>query len=77
METIIKLSPNELNAGLLDKIRNFIGDKQNINISISFKEMEEDYATVLNRSIQQVEGNDIISFSMEDFMKYKPIAGNS
>ena len=76
METIIKLSPNELNVGLLDRIRNFIGEKQNVNITISFKETEEDYASVLNRSIQQTENNDLISFSMEDFMEYKPTASN-
>ena len=35
METIIKVSPSELNLKLLNKIRKFIGDNEHMSITIS------------------------------------------
>ncbi len=34
METVIKVNPSELNSSLLNKIKNFIGDKENVNVTI-------------------------------------------
>ncbi len=73
METIIKLSPSELNASLLSKIRKLIGNKENVDVTISVKEYDADYASELDNSIEQVEsGQSLVSFSMEEFMAYTP-----
>ena len=37
METIINVSPSELNIKLLKKIKDFIGNKQNVDVTISLK----------------------------------------
>ena len=73
METIIKVSPSELDIKLLNKIRDYIGSKQNVDVTISLKEMDLTYVDSLNHSIQQAndEGN-LISFTMEDFIAYIP-----
>ncbi|HEY2582341.1 MAG TPA: hypothetical protein VGI43_11070 [Mucilaginibacter sp.] len=77
METIIKVSPSELNENLLDKIRKFIGNKDNIDVTISLKEFDPEYADALDRSIGEAEkGGDFISFTMEDFMSYTPSKNN-
>lgn len=55
METVIKVTPAELNASLLDKIKAFIGNKKNIDVTISLKEFDPDYADALNRSIAQAD----------------------
>ena len=72
METIIKVHPSELNSSLLNKIHHFISDKQNIDITISLKEFDPLFADDLNRSINEAEANDVISFTMEKFISYKP-----
>ncbi len=73
METIIKVSPSELDMNLLNKIKEFIGKKENIDVTISLKEMDADYLQELSASIQQAENEkNLISFTMEDFIAYKP-----
>ena len=73
METIIKVSPSELNAGLLSKIRKIIGKKDNIDVTISLKEYDAAYAEALERSIDEAEsGQNLISFTRKDFMAYTP-----
>lgn len=73
METIIKVSPSELNAGLLSKIRKIIGKKDNIDVTISLKEYDAAYAEALERSIDEAEsGQNLISFTSKDFMAYTP-----
>lgn len=73
METIIKVSPSELDVNLLNKIKKFIGKKKNVDVTISLKEMDETYLKDLEHSIQQAEDdNNLISFTMEEFMSYKP-----
>ena len=74
METVIKVRPSELNTSLLNKIRKFIGGKENIDVTISLKEFDPVYVEDLNRSIQQAENNpdDIITMTMEEFVAYKP-----
>ena len=49
METIIKVNPSELNENLLNKIRNFIGSKNNIDVTISLKEFDAEYADTLDQ----------------------------
>jgi hypothetical protein len=73
METIIKVNPSELNETLLVKIKNFIGNKENIDVTISLKELDPDYAIPLDRSIEEAEnGENLVSFTMDNFMGYKP-----
>ena len=68
METEIRVKPSELNTTLLDKIKTFIGNKKNIDVTISIKEFDPDYVDSLNRSITQADSNDVISFTMEEFV---------
>ena len=72
METIIKIRPDELNKTLLNKIRKFIGKKENIDITISVKEFDPEYADALDTSIKQAENGDVISLTMEEFVAYTP-----
>jgi len=72
METIIKVNPSELNENLLNKIRNFIGSKNNIDVTISLKEFDAEYADAVDHSIEEAESKDLISFTMDDFMAYSP-----
>jgi len=73
METIIKVSPSELNIKLLNKIKDFIGNKQNVDVTISLKEMDTAYLESLDHSIQQAnEERNLISFTMEEFLAYTP-----
>ena len=72
METIIKIQPSELNDSLVDKIKSFIGNKKNIDVTISIKECDIDYVDSLNKSISQAESNNTISFTMEEFVAYTP-----
>ena len=72
METVIKVSPSELNTNLLDKIKSFIGNKKNIDVTISLKEFDPDYADSLDHSISQAESGDIVSMTMEEFVAYIP-----
>ena len=73
METMIKITPSELDNGLIDKIKQFIGTKKNVDVTISIKEFDSEYVEDLNRSIVYAgNGNNLISFSMEDFMAYEP-----
>jgi len=72
METVIKVNPSELNSKLLKKIKKFIGDKENIDVTISLKEFDPAYAEGLDRSISQAENGDTLSFTMEEFIAYVP-----
>ena len=75
METIIKVNPSELNEGLLNKIKSFIGGKENIDVTISLKEFDPKYANALDRSIEEAEnGENLIFLTMENFMAYTPLS---
>jgi hypothetical protein len=73
METIIKVSPEELNENLLQKIKSFIAGKNNIDVTISLKEYDRSYVEDLDKSIGEAEeGENLVSFTMEEFMAYTP-----
>ncbi len=74
METVIKVTPAELNVSLLDNIKAFIGNKKNIDVIISLKEFDPNYVDALNRSVSQAEAGEIISMTMEEFVAYTPAA---
>ena len=74
METVIKIHPSELNSTLLSKIRKFIGNKENIDVTISLKEFDQDYVDALDHSIEQAEsGKNLINMTMEEFVAYTPL----
>ena len=73
METRIKIRPSELNEKLLNKIREFIGGNESVDIVISLIDSEEKYSELLDQSIKSAEQeSNLISFTMEDFMAYTP-----
>jgi hypothetical protein len=73
METIIKVSPEELNDILLEKIKKFIAGKDNVDVTISLKEYDKKYVEDLNESITDAEERgSLVSFTMEEFMAYTP-----
>lgn len=73
METIIKVAPSELNENLLDKIKKFIGSKDNVDVTISLREFDGEYAMALDRSIEEAEdAKELVTFTMKDFMAYTP-----
>ena len=76
METIIKVSPEELNESLLEKIKKFIGSKKNVDVTISLKEYDKNYVDDLDKSISEAEKREnFISLTMEEFMAYTPKKG--
>ena len=72
METIIKIHPDELNSSLLSRIHQFIGNKENVDVTISLKEFDPVYLEDLNRSLAQAEAGEVLSFTMEEFVAYTP-----
>lgn len=71
MEAAIKLRPEELNSGIISKIREMIGERKNVEVTIIVREKNDDYLSTLNRSIHDLEKNkDLISFTMEEFVNY-------
>ena len=76
METVITVNPSELNTSLLNKIKKFIGKKNNVDVVISLKEYDPAYVEALEKSIEQAEtGSEIITMSMEEFVAYTPEKG--
>jgi hypothetical protein len=73
METVIKIHPSELNSSLISKIKKFIGDKENVDVTISLKEFDPAYVDALDRSVDQAEnGQELITMTMEEFVAYTP-----
>lgn len=73
METVITVTPAELDAGLLKKIKKFIGKNNNVDVIISLREFDPAYVEALDRSVGQAEsGQEIISMTMEEFVAYTP-----
>ncbi|MCX6206430.1 MAG: hypothetical protein NTZ19_09295 [Bacteroidetes bacterium] len=73
METIIKVNPSELNMSLIDKIKSFIGSKENIDVTISLREFDTMFQEELDISLEQSKNpKEIISMTMEEFIAYAP-----
>lgn len=73
METVIRLKVSELNISLLNKIKEFVGEKKNIDVTISLHEYDTEYVDDLNRSIELANREqDLISMTMEEFIEYIP-----
>ena len=68
MEKVITVNPSELNVSLLNKIKKFIGKKNNVDVIISLREYDPAYVDALDKSIGQGEsGQELISMTKEDF----------
>jgi uncharacterized Fe-S cluster-containing MiaB family protein len=75
METLIKVQPDELNVELLNKIKEFIREKD-VDITITLTEFDPAYQQSLNKSINQSKEKDqLITLSMEEFIAYTPLKG--
>ena len=79
METIIKVNLSELDIKLLEKIKDFIGTRKNVDVTISLKEIpvgDVAFLDSLDHSIKQADDiRNLISFTMEEFMAYSPAKG--
>lgn len=71
LETVIKVNSAELDLNLLNKIKTFIGGKNNVNVTISLLEFDPVYSDTLNYSIQQAD-EEFVSMTMEEFVAYSP-----
>ena len=73
METVIKVNPSELSLTLFKKIKKFIGNKDNVDVTISLYEFDPTYVDSLDRSIEHAEsGKELISMTMDEFIAYSP-----
>jgi len=70
MEAVIKLKPEELDNNLLLKIKQLIAGRSDMEVTISLKEKSLVYLKDLDESIRQVEDDDTITFTMEEFLAY-------
>ncbi len=70
MEAVIKLKPEELDSNLLSKIKQLVAGRNNIEVTISLTEKSSDYIDSLNRSIGQLNNNETITMTMEEFLEY-------
>ncbi len=73
METIIRVSPSELNEKLLDKVKDFIGERKNVDVTILLRDFDPQYKEDLAESIGQANsGQSMTHFTMEEFLAYEP-----
>ncbi|MEJ7680698.1 MAG: hypothetical protein WKG06_23165 [Segetibacter sp.] len=70
MEAVIKLKPEELDSNLLSKIKQLVAGRNNIEVTISLTEKSSDYINTLNQSIGQLNNNETITMTMEEFLEY-------
>ena len=70
MEAVIKLKPEELDSNLLSKIKQLVAGRNNIEVTISLTEKSSDYINTLNQSIGQLNNNETITMTMEEFLQY-------
>ena len=70
MEAVIKLKPEELDNNLFSKIKQLVAGRNNIEVTISLTEKTSDYINTLNQSIGQLNNNETITMTMEEFLEY-------
>ncbi len=71
MNAVIKLRPEELNYNLLQKIKELVNGRNDIEVTISLSDNKSEYFKTLDRSIVDLHANkDTISFTMEEFFEY-------
>ncbi len=71
MNTVIKLRPEELDHNLLQKIKELVNGRNDIEVTIFLSDNKSEYFKTLDRSIVDLHANkDTISFTMEEFLEY-------
>ena len=71
MNAVIKLRPEELDNNLLQKIKELVNGRTDIEVTISLSDNKSAYFKALDKSIADLNaGNDLISFTMEEFLEY-------
>lgn len=71
MDAVIKLKPEELDNKILTKIKELIGGRKDIQVTISLTDNKTEYTKTLNRSLADLNADkDTISFTMEEFLAY-------
>jgi hypothetical protein len=73
METVIKVSLTNSMQPFYKKIKKFIGNSNNIGVTICLCEFDPAYTEMPDQSIYQAEsGEGKVSMTMEDFVSYSP-----
>jgi len=78
METLIKLNPSEINQNLLKVLKTFLNGRNNFEITINVKEVQEnnfstaepkpEYKKKLDAAINNIEnGKNLVSFTFDEF----------
>ncbi len=70
MEAVIKLKPEELDNDLLSKIKQLVAGRSNIEVTISLTEKSNEYIKTLNQSIEELNNNNTVTMTMEEFFEY-------
>ncbi|MDQ3844300.1 MAG: hypothetical protein M3342_09845 [Bacteroidota bacterium] len=70
MDAVIKLKPEELDYNLVNKIKELIAGRTDIEVTISLKESTPEYLNDLDRFIEQLKNNDTVTFTLEEFLAY-------
>ena len=80
METIIKIKPEELTHSLVDKIKSYLSNDKDFEITINLKEKspglnvvedtQEEYTRCLDKSILELKDGKTTSFTMKEFEEY-------
>lgn len=70
MEAVIRLRPEELDDNLLSKVKQLIAGRSDMEVIISVKEKLPNYLDSLNASLKQMENEDVMTFTMEEFLTY-------
>ncbi len=71
MNAVIKLRPEELDNNLLQKIKELVNGRTDVEVTISLSDNKSEYFKTLDRSIADLNlDKDTISFTMEEFLEY-------
>ncbi len=70
MNAVIKLSPEELDYNLLQKIKELVNGRNDIEVTISLSDDKSQYFKTLDTSIADLKAGNTISFTMEEFPGY-------
>lgn len=71
METTIKLHPTELTLDLIERLKLFAANQDDLELVISLKKKDTSYETRLNESITHYEnGGEMHTFTFDEFMAY-------
>jgi hypothetical protein len=71
VNAVIKLRAEELDYNLLQKIKELVNGRDDIEVTISLSNDKSEYFKTLDHSIADLNANkDTISFTMEEFLEY-------